>query len=145
MIAICRFSYIYPPVIAFFIWFLVLVIFPIIFNVKIFPGIEKRLGKKIIFNNPPFYTTYYYICSPNFIHPLFWWADLAFYCLSKAIGTNMRKRGARMNVFAYMDFDIKLLTKMEFNLSVAAAVISMSIFLVMGFSTFVEHVYHCKY
>ncbi|ABS77316.1 hypothetical protein CbuD7D7780_08745 [Coxiella burnetii] len=136
---------VYNRHIAPFLWlvmiFLGFIVFPIIFNTKIIPNIEKRLGKKIKFDKNPFY--YYFL--PKFTHPLFWWGDVASYILYKIFRFNTWKtKYKNTNALAYMEYDIRQSTRFEITMSIIAGLVGLLFILVIGFYAYGRYVYHCS-
>ena len=137
---ICFYNQIIGPIIGGVALFLILVPFPIIFNKKIIPSIERRLGKKLIFNK----NFGYYYLLPKTLQPMFWWMDVAFYFLAKIINLTF-KRNIRMSSSALTNsgYDIRHSTRFEFIMSLVAALTGVVFFVDLMISAFFHYVYHC--
>lgn len=95
---VCTLNNFILPFSGFFICFLAWVVFPIIFNKKIIPDIEKRIGKKLKFTAFPIY----YLVPKSWVS-IFWWGEVALYITGGYCGclTKWARRDFALGVVKY--------------------------------------------
>lgn len=123
----------------FSVCFLGLVVFPIIFNVKIIPNIEKRIGKKLKFTALP---VYYWV--PKSWVPIGWWAEIAIYITCGYFGclTKWVKRDTALGVVSY---DVKQSPCEEIVVSILGFFTMIFGILIIIFWFYVKYMYpSCK-
>jgi hypothetical protein len=116
---------------------LMLIVFPAIFNCKIIPRLEKKIGCKLKFDALP---AYYLL--PKSWSPLWWWCEVSSYIFFSYFW----KIPKRMRNFALakVNFDVSQASRFDIIMSTFGTVIVYGCAVFMSYGFFITEFYpHC--